>query len=60
MELESIHSMCSMLSKLSVTNPDVGAVLGDLGLNIIAQAAQKVHDKATAMLFEWLHIVDKA
>ncbi|KAL5479422.1 hypothetical protein EMCRGX_G022942 [Ephydatia muelleri] len=38
----------------------VGAVLGDLGLNIIAQAAQKVHDKATAMLFEWLHIVDKA
>ena len=57
-ELELIHSMCSMLSKLSLTNPDVGAVLGDLGLNIVSHAAQKVHDKATTMLLEWLHIED--
>lgn len=58
-EMESIQSMCSSLSKLSLTNPNVGSMLDDLGLSIVANVApETVFGKANEMLLEWLHIED--
>ena len=56
LEPMTIEAMCNRLSSLTLRSPSVVDMLDAMGLAVVANAAQKVHDKAATMLSEWLHL----
>ena len=52
----TIEAMCDKLSSLTLRSPSVVNMLATMDLAVLANAVQKVHDKATAILSEWLHL----
>ena len=56
LEPMTIEAMCNKLSSLTLRSPSVVNMLDAMDLAVLANAAQKVHDKAATMLSEWLHL----
>eukprot|EP00731_Ephydatia_muelleri_P005630 Em0002g1806a len=52
----TIEAMCNKLSSLTLCSPSVVKLLDAMDLAVLANAAQKVLDKAATMLSEWLHL----
>ena len=52
----TIEAMCNKLSSLTLRSPSVVKLLDAMDLAVLANAAQKVLDKAATMLSEWLHL----
>eukprot|EP00731_Ephydatia_muelleri_P037465 Em0478g1a len=59
LESESVALMCQQLSSLSLSNLGVAGMLSNVGLDVVAKAAQKVSDNAYNMLLQWLHLEDE-
>lgn len=55
-EPETIEAMCNKLCSLTLGSPSVAHMLDAMDLDAVANAAQRVHDKAATMLSEWLHL----
>ena len=51
--------MCQQLCSLSLNNLGVAGMLSNVGLDVVAKAAQKVSDNACNMLLQWLHLEDE-
>eukprot|EP00731_Ephydatia_muelleri_P019478 Em0012g303a len=59
LESESVALMCQQLCSLSLSNLGVAGMLSNVGLDVVAKAAQKVSDNACNMLLQWLHLEDE-
>ena len=60
LDADSVQAMCNTFCSLSLAAPNVNDMLGNLGLNIVANAAaKKVNDTAVQMLTQWLHLEDE-
>ena len=50
------ETICNKLSSLTLGSPSVANMLDAMGLDVVANVAKWVHDKATTMLSKWLHL----
>ena len=55
-EADALADMCTKLSNLKITNPSVMNMLKNTGLDVVAEAAQTLHNTACSMLEQWLHL----